>query len=96
MSTPTPGRAFTRVPLPEALASLLTLVFLAVLIRTAWLSDDALITRLVPGGLLLVDNIVSHRALVAPFVAAIMGDPRLDASVLGVGKGVLLARRRSA
>ena len=44
MSTPLPGRAFTRVPLPEALASLLTLTFLAVLIRTAWLSDDALIT----------------------------------------------------
>jgi arabinofuranosyltransferase len=30
--------------LPGALAGLLTLVFLAVLIRTAWLSDDALIT----------------------------------------------------
>src|SRR5215213_6769699 len=44
MSTPTPGRAFTRASLPDALASLLTLAFLAVLIRTAWLSDDALIT----------------------------------------------------
>ena len=30
--------------MPEALASLLTLTFLAMLIRTAWLSDDALIT----------------------------------------------------
>jgi arabinofuranosyltransferase len=30
--------------MPEAIASLLTLTFLAVLIRTAWLSDDALIT----------------------------------------------------
>jgi arabinofuranosyltransferase len=44
MSTPLPGRAFTRASLPDALASLLTLTFLAVLIRTAWLSDDALIT----------------------------------------------------
>ena len=44
MSTPLPGRPFTRAALPEALASLLTLTFLAVLIRTAWLSDDALIT----------------------------------------------------
>jgi len=35
---------FTRTGLPEAIASLLTLTFLAVLIRTAWLSDDALIT----------------------------------------------------
>src|SRR5215510_6075738 len=44
MSTPPPERAFTRAAMPEALASLLTLAFLAVLIRTAWLSDDALIT----------------------------------------------------
>src|SRR5215471_15510017 len=44
MSTPEPGRAFTRTALPDAIASLLTLTFLAVLIRTAWLSDDALIT----------------------------------------------------
>ena len=44
MSTPPTERAFTRSSLPEALAWLLTLTFLAVLIRTAWLSDDALIT----------------------------------------------------
>jgi arabinofuranosyltransferase len=44
MSTPLPGRAFTRPALPDAVVSLLTLTFLAVLIRTAWLSDDALIT----------------------------------------------------
>src|SRR5262245_49242388 len=44
MSTPPPGRAFTHAPLPEAIAWLLTLTFVAVLIRTAWLSDDALIT----------------------------------------------------
>src|SRR4029079_18828903 len=44
MTTPMAGRPFTRAALPELLASLLTLAFLAVLIRTAWLSDDALIT----------------------------------------------------
>src|SRR3954469_6125855 len=44
MSTPPAGRPFTRAAMPDALASLLTLTFLAVLIRTAWLSDDALIT----------------------------------------------------
>lgn len=44
MSTPPAGRPFTRTVLPDALTSLLTLTFLAVLIRTAWLSDDALIT----------------------------------------------------
>src|SRR5437762_65255 len=44
MSTPLAGRAFTRASLPDPLVSLLTLTFLAVLIRTAWISDDALIT----------------------------------------------------
>jgi arabinofuranosyltransferase len=44
MSTPPTGRSFTRTALPEALAWLVTLAFVAVLIRTAWLSDDALIT----------------------------------------------------
>jgi arabinofuranosyltransferase len=43
MSTPAAERPFTRA-VPDAITSLLTLTFLAVLIRTAWLSDDALIT----------------------------------------------------
>jgi arabinofuranosyltransferase len=44
MVTPPAGRPFTRAALPDAVVALLTLTFLAVLIRTAWLSDDALIT----------------------------------------------------
>jgi arabinofuranosyltransferase len=44
MSTPPSSASFTKPALPRTLAGLLTLVFLAVLIRTAWMSDDALIT----------------------------------------------------
>lgn len=44
MSTPPSSAAFTKPALPTLVAGLLTLVFLAVLIRTAWMSDDALIT----------------------------------------------------
>jgi arabinofuranosyltransferase len=44
MSTPSPAPVFTKPALPEGLAALLTFVFLAVLIRTAWMSDDAMIT----------------------------------------------------
>src|ERR1043165_3136732 len=44
MITPPPAQPFTRGAMPELLVSLLTLTFLAVLIRTAWVSDDALIT----------------------------------------------------
>jgi len=32
-------------PLPRPVAALLLLVFLAVLVRTAWISDDGLISR---------------------------------------------------
>ncbi len=42
MPNPTPG--LRPHPLPRAVGALLTLVFLAVLLRTAWLSDDAAIT----------------------------------------------------
>src|SRR5262249_42917019 len=41
---PAPDTASSSQPLPRTLAILLTLVFLAILVRTAWLSDDALIT----------------------------------------------------
>jgi arabinofuranosyltransferase len=44
MSTPPSPTPFTKPALPYSVAALLTLAFLAVLIRTAWLSDDALIT----------------------------------------------------
>lgn len=42
MPSPYPEQAASR--LPRLIASLLTLVFLVVLVRTAWLSDDALIS----------------------------------------------------
>jgi predicted O-methyltransferase YrrM len=53
----------------------------------------AILERLVPGGILVADNVESHRDRLASFLATVMGDPRLDAVVLPVGKGLLLARR---
>ncbi len=44
MSTPPSPTSFTKPALPRSVAALLTLAFLAVLIRTAWISDDAQIT----------------------------------------------------
>jgi len=44
MTTPPSSRALTKPAVPEAVTALATLLFLAVLVRTAWLSDDALIT----------------------------------------------------
>lgn len=51
------------------------------------------VPRLLPGGLLVADNIASHAEALAPFVANALADPRLDVVVLGVGKGLLIGRR---
>jgi caffeoyl-CoA O-methyltransferase len=54
---------------------------------------ESLIAGLVPGGLLAVDNIDSHRRIAAPFVRRLEADPRVECCVVHVGKGVLVARR---
>jgi predicted O-methyltransferase YrrM len=51
------------------------------------------VPRLVPGGLLVADNVISHREQLAPFVTFAEADPRVDALVLTVGKGLLLCRK---
>ncbi len=53
---------------------------------------EALVGRMAPGGIVAADNVHSHRAILQPFVDAVLADTRLDALVLPVGKGVLVAR----
>lgn len=55
---------------------------------------DLVLERLVPGGLLVADNVLSHREELAPFVERSLGDPRLDGVVVPIGKGELVLRRR--
>jgi caffeoyl-CoA O-methyltransferase len=57
---------------------------------------DLVIPNLVPGGLLLADNAINHRATLQPFLDRAEGDPRVDALVVPVGKGVLLCRKAPA
>jgi predicted O-methyltransferase YrrM len=47
----------------------------------------------VPGGLFLADNLINHAETLRPFQEQVEADPRFDALVVPVGKGVLLARR---
>ena len=54
---------------------------------------EALGARLVPGALVLADNVISHRDEMADFLAAVALDRRIDAVVVPIGMGVLLARR---
>ena len=54
---------------------------------------ETLLPNLVSGGIFTADNILSHEPILKPFVAHVLADPRVDAQVIPIGKGVLLARR---
>lgn len=54
---------------------------------------DLTIPRLAPGGLFLADNVISHRDELQPFLERSLSDPRLDALIVPIGKGVLLGRK---
>jgi len=54
---------------------------------------EAIVPRMRPGGLLLADNVISHEAVLRPLVAESLADNRVDAIVVPVGQGVLLARK---
>ncbi|OLN26009.1 O-methyltransferase [Desulfovibrio sp. DV] len=54
---------------------------------------ELLADRLVPGGLVAADNVISHAAEIPGVVEAFLADPRFDAVVVPIGSGVLTARR---
>jgi caffeoyl-CoA O-methyltransferase len=54
---------------------------------------EAAVPRLVPGGWLAADNAVSHAEALRPFLDRAGNDPRVDALIVPVGKGVLLCRK---
>jgi predicted O-methyltransferase YrrM len=54
---------------------------------------ELVVPRLAPGGLLVADNIISHQAELAGFVERALADERVDALIVPVGKGLLVARK---
>ncbi|MBP1702250.1 MAG: methyltransferase [Chloroflexi bacterium] len=54
---------------------------------------ELLIPNLVPGGLLVADNVISHQQELAGFTQSVQADPRVDALVVPIGKGVLVCRK---
>ena len=50
--------------------------------------------RMVTGSWLLADNAISHRDELGEFLHMALEDPRTDAAIVPVGKGVLVARVR--
>jgi predicted O-methyltransferase YrrM len=55
---------------------------------------ETVVPRLVPGGLLVADNAISHQDDLVPMLHAALEDPRVDALVVPIGKGELVCRKR--
>jgi len=55
---------------------------------------ELLVPRMVRGGLLVADNAINHAETLAPFLDRALSDPRVDAMVLPVDNGELIARKR--
>jgi predicted O-methyltransferase YrrM len=54
---------------------------------------NAVIPLMVDGGLLIADNVISHRQELGPFIERVMRDERIDALIVPIGKGELVCRK---
>lgn len=54
---------------------------------------DAVVPRMVRGGILVADNAISHEAVLRPMLAQALQDHRVDALVVPIGKGELICRK---
>jgi predicted O-methyltransferase YrrM len=54
---------------------------------------EKMIDNIVPGGIITVDNVISHADELAGFVSHVENDPRVDALVVPIGKGILVCRK---
>jgi predicted O-methyltransferase YrrM len=54
---------------------------------------EAVVPRLVPGGIFVADNATSHAEVLAPLLEHALKDPRIDAMIVPVGRGELLCRK---
>lgn len=54
---------------------------------------DLIVPRLVPGGWLVADNVISHAAELQLMLQHALADPGVDAMVIPIGKGLLVCRK---
>jgi predicted O-methyltransferase YrrM len=54
---------------------------------------EAVVPRMVTGGVLVADNVISHEEILQPMVDRALRDDRIDAVVVPIGSGVLVARK---
>ena len=55
---------------------------------------DGLVPNMVTGGILVADNVISHKEILGEMVERALGDPRLDALVIPIGSGELVCVKR--
>ena len=54
---------------------------------------DLVIPKMVTGAYLVADNAINHRETLQPMIEASLQDPRVDAMVAPIGKGLLVCRK---
>ena len=54
---------------------------------------EAIVPKLVPGGLLVADNAINHQKTLKPLIEKALNDERVDALVVPIGKGELVCRK---
>ncbi len=54
---------------------------------------EIIVPKMVRGGILTADNVLSHEQELRPFVQRAVTDDRVDAVVVPIGKGVLVCRK---
>ena len=55
---------------------------------------DALVPRMVQGGLLVADNAIDHQETLQPMLDRALADERVDALIVPIGNGELVCRKR--
>jgi caffeoyl-CoA O-methyltransferase len=55
---------------------------------------EAVVPCMVPGGILIADNAINHRATLQPMLDRALEDERLDVLIVPIGKGELVCRKK--
>jgi predicted O-methyltransferase YrrM len=55
---------------------------------------DLVVPRMVPGGILVADNAISHEAQLRPMLDYALRDERMDAVLVPIGQGDLICRKK--
>ena len=55
---------------------------------------QAVVPNMVPGGILIADNVITHQEILKGMVAKTLKDKRVDMMIVPIGSGLLMCRKR--